>query len=928
MEEQSDATHDLLGAAPGRGLDRDLMLARVEERLLGRALEPVRVGRFVVLQRVGQGGMGIVYAAHDPELDRKVAVKLVDQGRGSEGAVEAHRELVREARAAAALTHPNVVTVYEVGMEGHAVFLAMEYVDGPTLRQWLVARARRWREVVWMFVAAGRGLAAAHRAGLVHRDFKPDNVLVGADGRPRVADFGLARLVPQARTDPGGEVPAGDGTFTAVAGTPSYMAPEQHEGHAIGPASDQFAFCVALWEAIVGRHPFGPGPAAIRVARVLEGDVEPPGAAARGIPPRVLRLLTRGLHRTPSQRHPDMEALLDGLDAALQRRRRMVLGGAAVGLAGLAALAGYRVAPVPELDPCGDAASPMQAVWSPTARDALQAAFATTEQPGVAATAVLVADKLDRYAADWSAMRERTCRATLEEGQRSELLMELGYACLERRLAGMGTLVEHFASIDAETVTRAAGAVDELVPLAACEDRSALLALQANALRGRSDRSARPEAHDELHELLAQLARGDALHGLGRNEEALAIADAVIEAAAAGRLRSAEAAALGLRGRVRRQASELDAARDDLRRAVTLALEADRNDVAIEALVGLSDVLRRRREGLEHAPVLLDLARGLAYREPRIPVYVLRVAVEQAKIDRLEGRLRTAADGLQQALVEAEEALGPDHTLVLSARNDLAANLEALGELEAAERIFTALLPRRIALQGPQHRSVGTLLVNLGVVAQNQKRWEPAQGWYERGLAFYDERNDPRMAELVRFRLGVLARDRDRLPQAAALLARVLDERRARLGPEHADLAEVLEALADVERRQGRHDEAAEHAHRALALLERAHGPTHVDLRAPLGTLGKLELDRGRPAEAELVLRRAHAIVFGTEIDGVVRGEVCFDLARALASDPAQQAEALALARQAQELLAAAGDHAAPLRGEVDAWLREHEAGR
>ncbi|MEX1369491.1 MAG: serine/threonine-protein kinase, partial [Nannocystaceae bacterium] len=257
------------------GLDRDLAFAEAERRLLGRELTPVTLDRFVVLHRLGQGAMGVVYAAHDPKLDRKVALKLVDtSGFGSEGVRNAQDRLEREARAAADLAHPNVVTIYDTGRMGDQVFLAMELVDGHTLRKWLSARSRGWREVVSLFLQIGQGLAAAHDKGIVHRDFKPDNVLVGHDGRPRVVDFGLARPIsPTLRstaslggttedgTDgppaPGsGSAPATASRDTSVAGTPAYMAPEQYEGRNIGAHSDQFGFCVALYEALLGERPF------------------------------------------------------------------------------------------------------------------------------------------------------------------------------------------------------------------------------------------------------------------------------------------------------------------------------------------------------------------------------------------------------------------------------------------------------------------------------------------------------------------------------------------------------------------------------------------------------------------------------------------------------------------------------------------------
>ncbi len=220
------------------------------------------VGRYVILDRIGAGGMGVVYAAYDPELDRRVALKLL---RTDRFAAPGHLRLLREAKALARLTHPNVVAVHDAGTFGDQVFVAMELVEGETLRQWLEAGARSWREVLDRLLAAGRGLAAAHAAGLVHRDFKPENVLLGRDGRVRVVDFGLAKALADAAEEPaapdsGGELASPLTEWGAVLGTPAYMAPEQIRGIAADARSDQFSFCVALYEALYGERPFGKGP--------------------------------------------------------------------------------------------------------------------------------------------------------------------------------------------------------------------------------------------------------------------------------------------------------------------------------------------------------------------------------------------------------------------------------------------------------------------------------------------------------------------------------------------------------------------------------------------------------------------------------------------------------------------------------------------
>src|SRR6185503_5153712 len=220
-----------------------------------RALTPGEtVGRYVVLECIGSGSMGIVYTGQDPDLGRRVALKVLrsDSAGGSSGG--ARRRMLREAQAMARLSHPNVVTIYDVGMHGDEVFLAMELIDGGTLREWLRRARRSWREIVAVFRRAAEGLAAAHAVGLVHRDFKPDNVLVGNDGRVCVTDFGLARPSAAASAERLAEPPPqGIDSMTrtgAIVGTPAYMAPEQIEGGAADERSDLFAFCVAFYEAL------------------------------------------------------------------------------------------------------------------------------------------------------------------------------------------------------------------------------------------------------------------------------------------------------------------------------------------------------------------------------------------------------------------------------------------------------------------------------------------------------------------------------------------------------------------------------------------------------------------------------------------------------------------------------------------------------
>ncbi|HEY8142336.1 MAG TPA: serine/threonine-protein kinase [Kofleriaceae bacterium] len=280
-----------------------------------------RLARFEILNRLGVGGMGVVYVAHDPLLDRQVAVKVLRaDAHGELRAAELEGRLLREAQAMARLSHPNVVTVHEVGIVDRQIFIVMELNDGGTLRAWLKQEARPVRERIRVFIEAGRGLAAAHAVRLVHRDFKPDNVLLARDGRVRVVDFGLVRGPtagdrPSRRPSHDVYAPMSLTMSGAVIGTPAYMAPEQHRAEVADHRSDQFSFCVALYEALYGRRPFAGENYRELVVNILDGSVLPPPDGA-DVPLSVQRVLERGLASAPDDRYPGMTALLDDLAAA------------------------------------------------------------------------------------------------------------------------------------------------------------------------------------------------------------------------------------------------------------------------------------------------------------------------------------------------------------------------------------------------------------------------------------------------------------------------------------------------------------------------------------------------------------------------------------------------------------------------------------
>jgi len=432
---------------------------------------PRRIGQFTLLRTLGEGGMGLVHAAYDEALDRKVALKLLrsDLRHGSEAAVR----MLREAQALARLSHPNVVQVYEVGAVDGQVFIAMEYIAGVDGRAWLAARPRSWQEALAVYRQAGAGLAAAHRAGLVHRDFKPDNLLIGADGRVCVVDFGLAasHADAEAPREPHARPPAPvrDVALTATnttLGTPAYMSPEQHLLRPTDARSDQYSFCVALYEAVYGTRPYlGQTVEEIRRA-VIDGPapVPPPGSA---VPHRLRAALLRGLALAPEDRWPNMEALLAELSPP--RRGPLWFGAGIAATAGVAAALALGGQDLSERL-CGASDASLDAVWNPQRRAALEAHVVALAGPGSTVWPQLSAELEDRVAAMRASYR-RSCEAARVHRTTPEALLGVRIECLDERRdhldAGLDIVLRGQLATAREFLTH----LVESEPVARCEQR-------------------------------------------------------------------------------------------------------------------------------------------------------------------------------------------------------------------------------------------------------------------------------------------------------------------------------------------------------------------------------------------------------------------------------------------------------------------------
>lgn len=427
-----------------------------EERTGGDGIVGSRLGRYVILYRLGSGGMGVVFAAYDPELDRKVALKLVRLETGSPAAREALR---REAQAMARLSHPNIVAVHDVGGEGRDVFLAMDLIDGVTLDEWQKLETRSWRDVLRLFVQAGRGLAAAHAAGVVHGDFSPRNVLVTAEETALIADFGLARALGGPDAGPADE---------AVRGTPAYLAPERLLGVAVDPRSDQFSFCAALYRALYGTVPFPADAPELYVERVGRGALEPPRDGRR-VPRRLLALLRRGLDARPENRFTTMPELLGRLEAAA-RRPRVWRFAAAVPLV-IAGIAGS------VLLGRQDQASPpdrLAGVWSEAQRQSVRRALLRLDPAAGAQAAARLDSEIEAYAARWRAIDEDGHRAAIGDSGDGRggtgLVRDRQRLCLDARRAELRALISRLETWQDRSLEPAVRAVQGLSDLGSCAD--------------------------------------------------------------------------------------------------------------------------------------------------------------------------------------------------------------------------------------------------------------------------------------------------------------------------------------------------------------------------------------------------------------------------------------------------------------------------
>ncbi|MBI5542624.1 MAG: tetratricopeptide repeat protein, partial [Deltaproteobacteria bacterium] len=818
------------------------------------------VGRYVVIDLLGAGGMGVVYAAYDPTLERKIALKCVrPRATGSADSGEVSARLLREGKVIAQLSHPHIVAVHDMGTFRDQVFIAMELVDGGTLKSWLLEKRRTWHEVLDAFRAAGKGLAAAHHAGLLHRDFKPENVLLGRDGRIRVTDFGLASAVERASapSEPNLPIPlpipttdeAWSPSFMTrtgtLVGTLAYMAPELFSGQRADALSDQFSFCVALWEALFGVRPYPPpkpGDPAWEQHRIEEPKDS-------GVPGWLASAVARGLSRDPQARFADMEQLLTALEADPRQALRRAVGmGAGVALALALAIVGATWAATRTSRLCQGVREQADSLWNPTLQHTLESAFLSTGHVDAPLVWERVRAELDRFWTGWAQMRGDACEATRIRGEQSDQVLGLRMACLDRRRSEAQSLLELYAHADREVVAKAAEAVNLLPPLERCADVEALAA----AVPPPDDAAARAQ----VEQARARLGDAQARLDIGKYAEAVSLATQAVTFTRTLGYPPVLAEALLLLGRGQAQIGELRPAEGFLLEALVTGQASKADEVAARAATELSLVLGARQARFSEAHTWSSLAEAAITRIGGNEELKANLQRTEGLVLYAEGRVSQAIEKHQQALALYEKRF-PESLLLADSLNDLGAALrgdgqanEALVSFRRASSIFEKKL-------GPESDKVATSQNGIGNVLMSEGRFEEALAAYRQALKTFEKTlgTDHFRTVTTLNNVGVVFAEQGRFTEALPYFERVLHARETTLGPANAKVADAHGSVGMLLVELGRLDEGWAHFEKAKGILQ-GFPLDHFSQAEYLAGFGSIDLARGQARKALAPLER------------------------------------------------------------------------
>jgi tetratricopeptide (TPR) repeat protein len=850
------------------------------------------LGRYVLGASIGAGGMGTVYLAHDPELDREVAVKLIRADQASDP--EATARLVREAQSLARLQHPSVVSVFEIGIVQGLAFIAMEYVPGEVLSRWQRKADRSTDEILDVYGQAGEGLAAAHAQDIIHRDFKPANVLVGRDGRARVLDFGIATLgasIAPADGSDGRERNAGTSDSTTltrmgdVLGTPSYMSPEQHGGKLVDHRSDQYAFCVALFEALYGVRPFAGDDLATLAKNKIGGSVQIV-ERGRAVPAAVRRVIVRGLSADPDRRWPTMGELLAALESARKPRWTMAALGIAVPVV---AAAGLLLTSDGAAKSCERPESALAGTWDPLTQQTLSDRFGGVQLPDVAKTWALVQPKVDEYAQQWMEAYSTACEAPLDDE-----VLDLTMACLHQRRTALGSVVDVLSRGELDVMRNAGRLVRGLPSVEQCaeiEDAHgrldappAAVATEVERLRRKvgvvtalaqagkfdeaialSEEIARAQVETGYEPLRLEIdeARGSAMGSTNRIDDAITLLEQTFHDASVSRYHAVEARAASSLVYLVGSAKGDGEGGERWARQAQAAIEAgnlgDLETAGVEINLGSSYMAAGR---LEDAMQLYDRAwetrvRILGDHHPETAVVLSNRAALFAQL----GRLEDAEAAYRQVIEIWEDELGPAHPAVSTSLNGLIGILDRRGRVDEAVPMAERSIAIRRGALGNEHPKVAIAEETAGSLYLKRGDYERAQQHFDEALRIREATLPAGHIEMGGswINLGMLAEKQGRYEDSVRAARKAVDILENNVGTEHPWLAYPLTSWSISALALGHVDEAHERAQRALALRRRV--PTsapelaRTELAAARVLAARGEIDSARSLAEEAYAR-------------------------------------------------------------------------
>jgi tetratricopeptide (TPR) repeat protein/predicted Ser/Thr protein kinase len=922
--------------------------------------------------------MGVVYAAYDANLDRRVALKVLrEETLIAEDPTAARSRLLREAQALARLSHPNVVAVHDAVVHEHTLFVTMEFIDGVTLRQWQ-EQPRKWQEVLEVYGHAARGLAAAHTAGLVHRDFKPENVLVDHQGRVRVMDFGLARPVSAPARDSSPAEAEEGARVTDVAqslrlldtpltlhgslmGTPAYMAPEQIRGCPTDARTDQFSFCVALYEALFGRRPFEGATLSALTTAMKRGPLPP--AKQSPVPDAIRSALARGLSEAPNDRHASMEALLHLLLPKPRSNRTLAwaIAGAAILIGSTTTLLAWRNRQTAS-SMCNDPDRAFAQIWDGPRKHALREAFARSGNAFARSQWKRVEASLDNYTRDWSTMHKQACEATHVRGEQSDRILDLRMFCLDRRVHRIRSLTDAWLQEGEKSAAHALEAVISLPPVSDCGNMQDLLA--------RVPLPEDPTVRAKVQTLQRKLAGTDALFEAGRYAQVLESAEATVREARETRHDATTGEALLLLGKVQDKLGKYDQALSSYSAAAEHSATSNNTDSFAQSLVGIANIVSYRGDRKEEASRWIQVASAVARRGGDETQLVASVELSQAAFARALRQRDQAAVHVKRALEIGKKVFPPEHLFFARVQVQLAHNASDAGHPDDALVHLSNALALREQTLGADHPSVADTLQSLGIAHRTLGHYDQALEMYQRALTITEAalgKQHSRYAAVLNS-IAIVASRKGAWDQALDYHRQVLQIRIAAFGKDHhlvadsyhntaivlwhrkrfadaltaieesirihenlrrneaIDMSSVLAMRGTIQRDLGHPKLALADHEQAVALVLQDKGPNHPSLAYPLLSLGRTLVSLQRVSEARARLEAALVILqaHNQDVDPVDLALVQSTLAQTLDDTPAQQARALDLATHARTTFAKSGPASVEDLATVDQWLAKH----